>query len=56
MFHDLRADDAYTLIKRAEDAASRDSDMPWMFIGPDATLSQKVDGMKRFRKDLALDT
>ena len=31
--------------------------MPWMFYsGPDATLPQKVDGMKRFRKDLALDT
>lgn len=30
--------------------------MPWMFYsGPDATLGQKIDGMKRFRKDLALD-
>jgi probable F420-dependent oxidoreductase len=30
--------------------------MPWMFYtGPDATLSEKVDGMRRFRKDLALD-
>ena len=30
--------------------------MPWMFYaGPDATLAEKVDGMKRFRKDLALD-
>ena len=30
--------------------------MPWMFYaGPDATLSEKIDGMKRFRKDLALD-
>ncbi|WP_029108727.1 TIGR03619 family F420-dependent LLM class oxidoreductase [Mycobacterium sp. URHD0025] len=30
--------------------------MPWMFYsGPDATLAQKIDGMKRFRKDLALD-
>ena len=31
--------------------------MPWMFnAGPDATLADKVDGMKKFRKDLALDT
>jgi len=30
--------------------------MPWMFYaGPDATLAEKVDGMRRFRKDLALD-
>jgi probable F420-dependent oxidoreductase len=30
--------------------------MPWMFYaGPEATLSEKIDGMKRFRKDLALD-
>jgi len=30
--------------------------MPWMFYsGPDATLAEKVDGMKKFRKDLALD-
>lgn len=30
--------------------------MPWMFYaGPDATLAEKIDGMKRFRKDLALD-
>ncbi len=30
--------------------------MPWMFYaGPDATLGEKIDGMKRFRKDLALD-
>lgn len=30
--------------------------MPWMFYsGPDATLTEKIDGMKRFRKDLALD-
>ena len=30
--------------------------MPWMFYaGPNATLAEKVDGMKRFRKDLALD-
>jgi probable F420-dependent oxidoreductase len=30
--------------------------MPWMFYtGPEATLTEKVDGMRRFRKDLALD-
>lgn len=30
--------------------------MPWMFYaGPDATLAEKIDGMQRFRKDLALD-
>jgi alkanesulfonate monooxygenase SsuD/methylene tetrahydromethanopterin reductase-like flavin-dependent oxidoreductase (luciferase family) len=30
--------------------------MPWMsYAGPDASLAEKVDGMKRFRKDLALD-
>jgi alkanesulfonate monooxygenase SsuD/methylene tetrahydromethanopterin reductase-like flavin-dependent oxidoreductase (luciferase family) len=30
--------------------------MPWMFYaGPDATLADKIDGMRRFRKDLALD-
>jgi hypothetical protein len=30
--------------------------MPWMFYaGPDASLAEKIDGMKRFRKDLALD-
>ena len=29
---------------------------PWMFYsGPTATTAEKVDGMKRFRKDLALD-
>ncbi|MGV0835316.1 TIGR03619 family F420-dependent LLM class oxidoreductase [Mycolicibacterium thermoresistibile] len=29
---------------------------PWMFYtGPKATLAEKIDGMKRFRKDLALD-
>jgi probable F420-dependent oxidoreductase len=31
--------------------------MPWMFYaGPQATLADKIDGMKRFRKDLRLDT
>jgi probable F420-dependent oxidoreductase len=30
--------------------------MPWMFYtGPDASLAEKVDGMRRFRKDMALD-
>ncbi len=30
--------------------------MPWMFYtGPDAGLDDKIDGMQRFRKDLALD-
>jgi probable F420-dependent oxidoreductase len=30
--------------------------MPWMFYtGPDATMTEKVYGMRRFRKDLALD-
>ncbi|GAB7145722.1 TIGR03619 family F420-dependent LLM class oxidoreductase [Mycobacterium riyadhense] len=30
--------------------------MPWMFYaGPDAGLAEKIEGMRRFRKDLALD-
>ena len=30
--------------------------MPWMFYsGPDATVAQKIDDMKKFRRDLALD-
>jgi probable F420-dependent oxidoreductase len=30
--------------------------MPWMFYtGANATLAEKIDGMKRFRKDLGLD-
>ncbi|KUI23536.1 LLM class F420-dependent oxidoreductase [Mycobacterium sp. GA-1285] len=30
--------------------------MPWMFYaGPRASLAEKIDGMKRFRKDLRLD-
>ena len=30
--------------------------MPWMFYsGADASLDQKIDGMRRFRKDLRLD-
>ncbi len=29
--------------------------MPWMFYaGPDASLAEKIDGMQRFRKELAL--
>ncbi|MGV0606261.1 TIGR03619 family F420-dependent LLM class oxidoreductase [Mycolicibacterium sp. XJ1904] len=31
--------------------------MPWMFYaGPQASLAEKIDGMKRFRKDLRLDS
>lgn len=31
--------------------------MPWMFYaGPKASLAEKIDGMKRFRKDLRLDS
>jgi probable F420-dependent oxidoreductase len=30
--------------------------MPWMFYsGPEATLAEKIDDMKKFRRDLALD-
>ncbi|MGZ5394467.1 MAG: TIGR03619 family F420-dependent LLM class oxidoreductase [Mycobacterium sp.] len=30
--------------------------MPWMFYsGPQATLDEKIDGMRKFRKDMALD-
>ncbi|MGA7054461.1 MAG: LLM class F420-dependent oxidoreductase, partial [Mycobacterium sp.] len=30
--------------------------MPWMFyVGSEATLADKIDGMQRFRKDLGLD-
>lgn len=30
--------------------------MPWMFYaGPQSSLAEKIDGMKRFRKDLGLD-
>ena len=30
--------------------------MPWMFYGgPNATLDEKIDGMRRFRKDMRLD-
>jgi alkanesulfonate monooxygenase SsuD/methylene tetrahydromethanopterin reductase-like flavin-dependent oxidoreductase (luciferase family) len=43
--------------QRAEDAGITGIlTMPWMFYsGPDASLAEKVDGMKKFRKDLALD-
>ena len=51
--------DAFTRgdYQRAEDAGiSGIITMPWMFYaGPDATLDDKIDGMQRFRKDLALD-
>ncbi len=51
--------DALTIAdyQRAEDAGITGIlTMPWMFYaGPDATLAEKIDGMKRFRKDLALD-
>ena len=51
--------DAITIAdyQRAEDAGITGIlTMPWMFYaGPDATLAEKVDGMKKFRKDLALD-
>ena len=31
--------------------------MPWMFYsGPDASVADKIDGMRRYRKDLAPDT
>ena len=51
--------DAFTIAdyQRAEDAGITGIlTMPWMFYaGPNATLAEKIDGMKRFRKDLALD-
>ena len=51
--------DAVTIAhyQRAEDAGITGIiTMPWMFYsGADATLAEKVDGMKRFRTDLALD-
>jgi hypothetical protein len=31
--------------------------MPWMFYtGPESTLAEKIDGMRKFRKDLGLDS
>ena len=51
--------DAFTAAdyRRAEEAGITGIiTMPWMFYsGPDASLSDKVDGMRRFRKDLGLD-
>ena len=30
--------------------------MPWMFYsGPQSSLAEKIDGMRKFRKDLGLD-
>ena len=51
--------DSFTVAdyQRAEDAGITGIiTMPWMFYaGPSATLADKIDGMRRFRKDLALD-
>lgn len=51
--------DAFTTAdyRRVEDAGVTGIiTMPWMFYGgPDASLDDKIDGMQRFRKDLALD-
>jgi probable F420-dependent oxidoreductase len=51
--------DAFTVAdyERAEDAGITGIiTMPWMFYaGRDACLADKIDGMERFRKDLALD-
>lgn len=51
--------DAFTVehYRRAEDAGITGIiTMPWMFYaGPNATLAEKIDGLQRFRKDLALD-
>lgn len=51
--------DAFTIAdyQRAEDAGITGVlTMPWMFYtGPEAGLAEKVDGLKRFRADLALD-
>lgn len=51
--------DAFTIAdyQRAADAGITGIiTMPWMFYaGPDARLPEKIDGMARFRKDLALD-
>ena len=43
--------------QRAEDAGiDAILTMPWMFYGgPNASLGEKIDGMRRFRADLALD-
>jgi len=51
--------DAFTIAdyQRAADAGITGIlTMPWMFYaGPTAALGEKVDGLRRFRKDLALD-
>ena len=51
--------DAFTAgdYQRADDAGITGIiTMPWMFYaGPQASLADKIDGMRRFRKDLALD-
>jgi hypothetical protein len=51
--------DAFTIphYERAESAGITGIiTMPWMFYsGPNASLADKIDGMRRFRKDLALD-
>lgn len=51
--------DSFTVAdyQRAEDAGITGIiTMPWMFYsGPAATLADKIDGMRRFREDLALD-
>jgi alkanesulfonate monooxygenase SsuD/methylene tetrahydromethanopterin reductase-like flavin-dependent oxidoreductase (luciferase family) len=51
--------DAFTIpdYERAEAAGiTHILTMPWMFYtGPGATLAEKIDGMKRFRKDFRLD-
>lgn len=51
--------DSFTVAdyRRAEDAGITGIiTMPWMFYaGPDASLAEKIDGLVRFRKDLALD-
>ena len=43
--------------QRAEDGGiSAVLTMPWMFYsGPNGSLADKIDGMRRFRKDLSLD-
>ncbi|OBJ89381.1 TIGR03619 family F420-dependent LLM class oxidoreductase [Mycobacterium asiaticum] len=50
--------DSFTVAdyQRAEDAGITGIiTMPWMFYaGPNATLAEKVDGLRRFREDLAL--
>lgn len=51
--------DAFTVAhyRRAEEAGITGIiTMPWMFhAGPDATLAEKIEGLRRFRKDLQLD-